>query len=149
MLQIPLLDNLELQVKEQNNQKKVWDIVRKKWVIVTPEEMVRQAWLHYLTKQLHYPIGLISVEKQIQYGSLKKRYDIVVFDPQHQAWMLVECKAPEVNIDHKTLQQLVLYHSQIPCSYWLLSNGIETYCAHFEQLKINWINTLPAFPKNA
>jgi len=145
MLQLALLENLQLNIKTEENTRKVWDIVRKKWIVLTPEEYVRQALLHYFTNTMQYPVGLIAVEKQVKYGSLIKRYDIVVHNRKQQPWLLVECKAPEIAISHSTLQQLLQYHSQIPCPYWLLSNGIESHCARVQGENIEWLRHLPEY----
>lgn len=145
MLQLALLENLQLNIKTEENTRKVWDIVRKKWIVLTPEEYVRQALLHYFTNTMQYPVGLIAVEKQVKYGSLIKRYDIVVHNRQQQPWLLVECKAPEIAISQSTLQQLLQYHSQIPCPYWLLSNGIESHCARVQGENIEWLAHLPEY----
>ncbi len=145
MLPLALLENLQLNIKTEENIRKVWDIVRKKWIVLTPEEYVRQALLHYFTNNMQYPVGLIAVEKQVMYGSLIKRYDIVVHNRQQQPWLLVECKAPEIAISHSTVQQLLQYHSQIPCPYWLLSNGIESHCARVQGENIEWLRHLPEY----
>jgi hypothetical protein len=145
MIQLALLENLQLNIKTEENTRKVWDIVRKKWIVLTPEEYVRQALLHYFTNTMQYPVGLIAVEKQVKYGSLIKRYDIVVHNRKQQPWLLVECKAPEIAISHSTLQQLLQYHSQIPCPYWLLSNGIESHCARVQGENIEWLRHLPEY----
>lgn len=145
MLPLALLENLQLNIKTEENTRKVWDIVRKKWMVLTPEEYVRQALLHYFTNTMQYPVGLIAVEKQVKYGSLIKRYDIVVHNRQQQPWLLVECKAPEIAINQSTVQQLLQYHSQIPCPYWLLSNGIESHCARVQGENIEWLGHLPEY----
>ena len=145
MLPLALLENLQLNIKTEENTRKVWDIVRKKWIVLTPEEYVRQALLHYFANTMHYPVGLIAVEKQVKYGSLIKRYDIVVHNRQQQPWLLVECKAPEIAISQSTVQQLLQYHSQIPCPYWLLSNGIESHCARVLGENIEWLAHLPEY----
>jgi hypothetical protein len=145
MLPLALLENLQLNIKTEENTRKVWDIVRKKWIVLTPEEYVRQALLHYFTNTMQYPVGLIAVEKQVKYGSLIKRYDIVVHNRQQQPWLLVECKAPEIAISQSTVQQLLQYHSQIPCPYWLLSNGIESHCARVLGENIEWLAHLPGY----
>ena len=145
MLPLALLENLQLNIKTEENTRKVWDIVRKKWIVLTPEEYVRQALLHYFTNTMQYPVGLIAVEKQVKYGSLIKRYDIVVHNRQQQPWLLVECKAPEIAISQSTVQQLLQYHSQIPCPYWLLSNGIESHCARVHGENIEWLTHLPGY----
>jgi hypothetical protein len=145
MLPLALLENLQLNIKTEENTRKVWDIVRKKWMVLTPEEYVRQALLHYFTNTMQYPVGLIAVEKQVKYGSLVKRYDIIVHNRQQQPWLLVECKAPEIAISQSTVQQLLQYHSQIPCPYWLLSNGIESHCARVQGENIEWLAHLPEY----
>lgn len=143
-MQLDLLSKLNLNIKIEHNAKWVWDIVRKKWIQLNPEEYVRQALIHYFVEQMAYPIGLMAVEKQIKYAGLMKRYDLIIFNRNQAPWMLVECKAPEVKIDQKTLHQLLQYHSQLPCPYWLMSNGIETHCADARDVQhIQWMNHLP------
>ena len=146
MLHIDLLDNLNLKIKTEDNIRFVWDIVRKRWIRLTPEEHVRQALVHYLVEYMHYPPGLIALEKQIKYGTLVKRYDIVVYDRNHHPWMLAECKAPDIAIDNRTLHQLLQYHSQLPCPYWLLSNGQHSHCANAANVNdIYWMEQLPEY----
>ena len=95
---------------------------------------------------MHYPSGLFSVEKTITVGKRTKRFDLVVFDRAHQPWMLVECKAPEVEITDKTLHQLLDYHSVIRCRYWFLTNGHQTFCADAsDPAAIKWLASLPSF----
>lgn len=112
--------------------------------MLTPEEWVRQNIIAYLMKVLNYPKGLISVEKEIKINTLKKRYDIVVYDYNHQPWMLIECKEPGVSIDDTTLQQLLRYHQVLQCPYWLLTNGEKNFCAALKDNKINWLPAIPA-----
>lgn len=145
MFILPLLDRLNLRIKTTDNIRSVWDIVRKKWIILTPEEYVRQALLHYFTDSMHYPSRLIAVEKQIKYGNLVKRYDIIVYNRKQEPWLLVECKAPGIPIGENALHQLLQYHSKIPCPYWLLSNGIDSHCAQIRE-DIQWIDHLPLYP---
>lgn len=146
-MQLDLLSTLNLNIKTESNTKWVWDIVRKKWIQLTPEEYVRQALIHYFVEQMNYPTGLMAVEKQIKYAGLNKRYDLILFNRNQAPWMLVECKAPEVNINQQTLHQLLQYHSQLPCPYWLMSNGIETHCADAQDIHaIQWLDHLPQFP---
>lgn len=147
MVQIDLLAKLSLQIKSGNNTRLVFDVVRKKWITFTPEEHVRQAIVHYLLYQMNYPAGLIAIEKQIKFGTLNKRFDIVVYDPLHTPWMLIECKAPQIAVSENTLYQLLQYQSIVQCKYWLLSNGVETICADANNIhEINWLHELPEFP---
>ncbi|HTN18143.1 MAG TPA: type I restriction enzyme HsdR N-terminal domain-containing protein [Chitinophagaceae bacterium] len=145
-LSIDLLEGFSPDLKTENGLRLVRDVVRRKWIQLTPEEYVRQALLHYFIHRMHYPAALIAVEKQIRYGSLNKRYDIVVYNREHQPWLLAECKAPGIPLQQNTLHQLLQYHSSIPCPYWLLSNGVESCCADAGDIHhISWMDTLPAF----
>jgi hypothetical protein len=144
MISLPLLENINLQIKTEGNTRKIWDIIRLKWIVLSPEEYVRQALIHYFVNIMHYPTGLISVEKQVKLGTLNKRYDIVIFDRNHKPWMLVECKAPENVINQNTLHQLLQYNSKIPCPFWLLSNGLQSFCAKVGA-EIHWLNDLPVY----
>src|SRR6218665_3767307 len=99
----------ELRIKSENNVQKVYDVLRKKWMVLTPEEFVRQMLIHYLHKHKNYPLGMMAIEKQISLGNLIKRYDLVVYNRAHEPWMLIECKAPDVPINETVLQQLLQY----------------------------------------
>ena len=83
---------------------------------------------------------MIAVEKSIDVGGLRKRYDIVVFDRAHTPWMLIECKRPDVAINKDVLWQVATYHNLLQCPYWLMTNGHTTYCAEVKDANcINWL----------
>lgn len=136
----------QLRLKQENGRAMVYDPIRKKWLVLTPEEHVRQYFLGFLIQQLQYPVGMIAVERKIVTGNMPKRFDIVVYDRDHKPWMLVECKAPEVPISETTLHQLLQYHNNLQCQYWVLTNGYQTYCADAcNTTDIKWIERLPAY----
>ncbi len=138
--------NIQLKLKQEDGKTSVWDAVRRKWVILTPEEHVRQYMLSYMVGTLHYPASLIAVERAVLVGTLNKRFDIVVYNRNHKPWMLIECKAPEVSITEKTLHQLLSYQQTIQCPYWLLTNGHQTFCADATEVgNIKWVGLLPAY----
>lgn len=138
--------NIELRLKKEQGKTYVFDPVRKKWIVLTPEEHVRQYLLQHFIKNMNYPASLIAVEKNIKSGSLNKRFDIAVYNRNHQPWLLVECKAPEVTIDQSTLNQLLKYHNELQCSYWLISNGHQNFCADACSIEsIKWITQLPDY----
>ncbi len=140
------LSNLQLKLQQQDGRTKVFDPIRKKWLVLTPEEHVRQYILQHLVEKMQYPTLLLSVEKMIQVGNVNKRFDIVVYDRDHKPWMLVECKEPGVPITERTLHQLLSYQSVIQCPYWLLTNGHETFCADASDIRqIKWLDSLPMF----
>ena len=117
----------DFRIKEKEGKKFLFDSIRKIWVLITDEEWVRQNFIEHLTRELNYPVSLIAVEKEIQLGELKKRFDILVYNKDHEPWMLIECKAPEINLDEKTFQQVLRYHLSVPCSYLIITNGQYTY----------------------
>lgn len=124
----------------------MFDPVRKTWVILTPEEHVRQYLLQYFIERMQYPATLIAVEKKIQVGNLSKRFDIVVYNREHMPWLLAECKAPDVMLTEKTLHQLLTYHNKMQCSYWLVCNGHSAYCADATEIaNIKWLEGLPRY----
>jgi hypothetical protein len=135
-----------LKLRKEGEVTRVFDQVRKKWYLLTPEEHVRQYILHYMIQVASYPAAMLAVEKQLKVNNRIKRFDIVVYDRQHLPWLLVECKAPEVAIDENTLYQLLAYNSAVRCTYWLLTNGHQTFCADACDLNnVQWMTTLPAY----
>ena len=142
----PDFNNLQLKLRSDDGMTSVFDPIRKKWIVLTPEEHVRQLWIQYMVNGLEYPPALIAVEKNIKVLNRNKRYDIVIYDRQHVPWMLVECKAPEVPVSENTLYQLLNYQSVVRSRYWLLTNGHETLCADARDVhNITWLNSLPAY----
>jgi hypothetical protein len=138
--------NTTLRLRKDAGKTQVFDPIRKKWMVLTPEEHVRQYLLQYLIQILNYPTGLIAVEKKILVGEMPKRFDVVVYNRDHQPWLLAECKAPEVTITEAALHQLLNYQRTIQCQYWLLTNGHQTYCADAcDPGKVKWLDQLPAY----
>ncbi len=133
------------QYKQSGGVQHIFDIVRKKYIQLTPEEWVRQNLIHYLIFEKKYPKGLISVEKEITVNNLKKRYDIVVYAANQKPWMLIECKEPDVAITEKTLSQLLNYHQVLQCPFWVLSNGNQNFCAQLEKGRVSWLKNLPVY----
>lgn len=137
---------LQIRLKQEAERTFVFDPVRKRWIILTPEEHVRQYLLQYLIQGMEYPSAMIAVEKKITVGKITKRFDVAVFDRDHKPWLLAECKEPEVAISEATLFQLLNYHRSIPCKYWLLTNGHQNYCADAGDIhNIKWLDNLPVY----
>ena len=106
----------------------VFDILRKKNVRLTPEEWVRQHLVHLLINQFSFSKNLIKLEGGLQYESLEKRSDIVVYDREAKPYFLIECKAPEVAVSKKTVAQASRYNKVLKAPYMAVSNGLKTYC---------------------
>lgn len=114
-------------IKKEEGREYIFDALRKKWVALTPEEWVRQNFVQYLLQVKNYPASLIALEKEIKLGELKKRFDILVYDNNHQPWMMIECKAVEVNLDEKVLEQVLRYNVSVPVTFIVITNGEKTY----------------------
>lgn len=134
----------DFRFRQQEGKRYIFDFIRRKYVLLTPEEWVRQHLLVYFCEVMQYPKGLISVEKEIRVNQLRKRYDIVVYDSGHRPWMLIECKEPQEPINDAVLAQLLRYHSQLQCPYWMLSNGSQHFCAAVAAQQVRWLEQLPA-----
>lgn len=135
----------DFKIVTENSKTLIFDRFRKKYVVLTPEEWVRQNFLNYLTKTLGYPASLIGIEKELYLGELKKRCDIVVYNKATQPWMIVECKEMEVPLTQTTLEQIVRYHMVIPASYLVITNGVNTFCCRHETGVNQW-QFIPALP---
>ncbi|NVK49275.1 MAG: type I restriction enzyme HsdR N-terminal domain-containing protein [Cyclobacteriaceae bacterium] len=103
----------------------IFDSVRKKDLVLTPEEWVRQHWIHFLVEKQGFPKGLVSTEKGLIYNQLQKRTDVLIWDQEGKPYLLIECKAPKVPINQKTLEQASIYHHQLKSAYLILSNGFS------------------------
>jgi len=132
-------------IKNENNIDLIFDAFRKRWIVLTPEEWVRQNILQYLTAIKNYPAKLIAIEKEIPLGELKKRCDIVVYDRSALPWMIIECKEMNAQINSKTLEQVLRYHITLPAKFLVITNG--SYCFGFEKREGQFyeINELPLF----
>ena len=107
---------------------KVFDPIRKKRVAMSPEESVRQNLIKYLTSQKGYPETLISVETSLKCAGMGKRCDILVYDKNGVALMLIECKAPEIPINKKVFEQISVYNLTVKAPFVLITNGLQTFC---------------------
>ena len=110
-------------------------LIRKKKIILTPEEWVRQHYINFLSLHLQYPLSFISVEKELNYFGLKKRWDIVVYNNLFNPIILVECKAPNVKLNQEALKQVFTYQNKLNCEFIVLSNGIEHLQWQVDRLK--------------
>ena len=114
-------------LKTNENKTLIFDIVRKKYVTLTPEEWVRQNTIHYLFKEKNYPISLMAVEKQLKIRTLRKRIDIVSYTNDGIPFLIVECKAPSVQISQDTYDQIARYNLKLEAQILMVTNGISHY----------------------
>jgi hypothetical protein len=134
-------------LQKQNGKPYVFDVLRKKFVCLTPEEWVRQSFLHYLIFHLQYPQGLIALEAPIKLNDNKLRSDIVVFDKQGNPAMLVECKAAHVEISQQTFDQVIVYNMKLNAPYLIVTNGLKHFCFRQPTLgqEIEFFKNIPAY----
>ena len=133
--------------KNSENKTLIFDIVRKKFVVLTPEEWVRQHVLHFLVSEKKYPLSLINVEKQLKLNETIKRYDIVVFNPNGSIHIIVECKAPAIKISQETFDQIARYNFVLNADFLFVTNGLEHYTCQmdFENEKYLFLKDLPHY----
>jgi len=117
----------KFQLKNKENKPFIFDRIRKKWLVLLPEEWVRQHCLMYLARTKKYPLSLINVEKKLVLNGLTKRYDLVVYDSYGAPQVLVECKAPNVKISQASFDQIAQYNSIINSPLLMVTNGINHY----------------------
>ena len=133
--------------KNSENSIYIFDIIRKKFVVLQPEEWVRQHTVHFLIEDKKYPQSIINVEKQILVNSLKKRFDIVVFNSDGSIKILVECKSPSVKINQNTFDQIAQYNIKLKAEYLMVTNGLEHYYCQidFTEEKYTFLKEIPDF----
>jgi len=134
-------------ITDENGQLTLFDEIRKKNIIITPEEWVRQHFVQYLIRQKHYPKTLIKLEGGHRLNGMAKRSDIVAFDPAGEKILLVECKAPSVRIDQKVFDQIARYNIVHRIALLAVTNGLQHYyCTiDFEKHQYQFIEQLPDY----
>jgi hypothetical protein len=125
----------------------IWDELRKKFVLLTPEEWVRQHILHYLVNDLNYPAGLIAVEKEIAVLRTRKRFDVLVYNRQLHPWMLVECKSYDIKLSQETVNQAGRYNMALDAPYLAVTNGRSSLLAQLDKKTgtFSWLTAFPLF----
>lgn len=131
-------------VKKEKGKEFIFDDLRKQWVTLTPEEWVRQNFINYLVKEKKYPPSLIAIEKEIQIGELKKRFDILIYK-YDKPWMVIECKEMEVALTEKVLQQVLNYNMHLQAAFLLITNGKENMGFSILNNAISRIAEVPAY----
>ncbi|MGB5363475.1 MAG: type I restriction enzyme HsdR N-terminal domain-containing protein [Aureibaculum sp.] len=144
------LPKVEFKIKSNENKQFIFDIIRKKYVTLNPEEWVRQHILHYLTTNKNYPKSLIAVEKQMTVNNLKKRFDILVFNNKGLPEIIVECKAPDTHITQDVFDQIARYNLKLNAEYLMVSNGLKHYFCKLDTINERYVflEDISAFKKS-
>ena len=133
--------------KNSENKPYIFDDIRKKFVVLQPEEWVRQHCVQYLINEKKYPKSLINVEKELKINKLKKRYDIVVFNSDGSIHLIVECKAPKITINQSTFDQIARYNLALNATYLMVTNGLNHYyCSiDFDEERYQFLKDIPSY----
>ena len=134
-------------IKKEKGKVWIFDIIRKKYIVLTPEEWVRQHFVNYLIHHLSYPRSLFRIEGSLTYNKLQKRSDIVIHGRDGKPWMLVECKAPNIKLTQKAFNQVAVYNMTIGARYVAVTNGMMQYCFEpTERGEAIHLTSFPVFP---
>lgn len=139
--------NYTFRFKNSENKIAVFDVLRKKFVLLTPEEWVRQHVVQFLLQEKKLPQSLLNVEKQVLVNKLAKRYDVIAYNPDGSIHLVVECKAASIPITQETFDQIARYNLALKATYLMVTNGLQHYFCQldYEQEKYNFLPDIPAW----
>lgn len=137
---------IKIRKKPQGNE--IFDTVRKKWLILQPEEWVRQLMVLYLSKILHFPLNHFSIEKGVSKGLKKGRWDILIFDYSMKPFLLIECKSPNISLTDDVIYQAAVYNIELKAPYIAVTNGSNTSCFMINKANngYNFLTDFPVYP---
>jgi type I site-specific restriction endonuclease len=141
------LPDTTLRIRMKGEKQEVFDNVRKKFVALTPEEWVRQNFIHYLTDHRKVPRSLIAVEASLRYHRLKKRSDIVVYGKDGAPCLVVECKAPEVTMTQAVFDQVAMYNMSLKVPFLAVTNGMVHFACYIDHVtgRITFLKEIPEY----
>jgi len=139
--------NYDFRFRNADERVSVFDEIRKKFVILTPEEWVRQHVVHFLMQEKKYPKSLINVEKLLTINGLTKRYDVVVFNNDGSIFILVECKAPQIKISQMVFDQIARYNMTMQSEFLMVTNGLNHFFCQmdYQNEKYQFLRELPDY----
>ena len=141
------LPEYEINVVERDGKRMIFDFLRRKYVALTPEEWVRQHFTHFLVSQKGYPKTLLANEAQLQIGDKHLRCDTVLYNKEMQPLMIVEYKAPQIQLQQKTFDQIAAYNLLLHADFLVVSNGLQHYCCQmvYEQRTYRFLTEIPDY----
>jgi hypothetical protein len=139
------LPEFAYKVKQVNGKPHIFDIIRRKFVSLTPEEWVRQHFIHLLITRYGYPKSLFAVETGMQYNTLAKRTDIMILSGDSLPFLLVECKAPFISVNDATFAQISRYNFTLQPQYLAVTNGLSHYCFKAINGQIHFMDDFPLY----
>lgn len=141
------LPQYDFKFKTEGQRTQIFDNIRKKYVALTPEEWVRQHFIAFLVNEKHFPASLLAVEMGLKYNKMNKRSDIVAFAKDGKPVLIVECKAPEVNISQDTFDQAARYNMTLKVKYLVVTNGLKHFCCiiDHEKQSYSYLKDIPVY----
>lgn len=141
------LPSYQFKLKQKGLNTQIFDAIRKKYVVLTPEEWVRQNFLQFLIQDKKFPSSLIAVEIALKYNQLQKRADVLVYDKTGSPYLMVECKAPEVKITQDAFDQIARYNMKFKVKYLVITNGLNHFCCQMDYSANNYqyLENIPFF----
>lgn len=141
------LPKTQLKIMRDNGKMSVWDILRRKYVALTPEEWVRQHFVHYLVEHKGYPAAMLANEVSITLNTTTKRCDTVLYDHQAKPRMIIEYKAPTVALSQRVFDQISRYNIVMHVDYLIVSNGLQHYCCRmdYEHRTYQFLTSIPDY----
>lgn len=143
------LPPVKFKVKTNENKQLIFDIIRKKYVVLTPEEWVRQHVIHFLVNEKGFPPSLIAVEKEIKLFKRTKRFDILVFNNKGLPYLIVECKAPSIKLNQDAFDQIARYNYTIKAEYLMVTNGRNHYYCAIGSDAYQFLRDIPNYVKQS
>lgn len=139
----------EYRFKSTENKVSIFDVIRKKFIVLQPEEWVRQHCVHYLINEKNYPKSLINVEKELNINGLKKRYDIVIFNSDGSILLIVECKSYDITINQDTFDQIARYNLALNAEFLMVTNGLNHYYCQMDTKaeRYQFLRDIPNYKK--
>jgi hypothetical protein len=131
-------------IKSEEGKEWIFCAIRKRWMVLTPEEWVRQNVLLFFIEELKYPASLMSVERRLRLGEVVKRFDIVLYKDEHP-FLLVECKEMNVPISQKTLEQVMRYNISLQAAYFVITNGTDCFAFKKQDGHMVGVDVFPIF----
>jgi type I site-specific restriction endonuclease len=139
----------QFRFKNSENKVAIFDEIRKKFIILTPEEWVRQNVVRFLLEEKKFPKSLINVEKVLKLNGLTKRYDVVIFNNDGSIYILVECKSTDVKITQAVFDQIARYNMSLKANYLMVTNGLNHYFCEMDFIneKYSFLENLPNYER--
>ncbi|MCS6823349.1 MAG: type I restriction enzyme HsdR N-terminal domain-containing protein [Cytophagaceae bacterium] len=141
------LPEIDVKRQNQNGQEYIFDIIRKKYILLTPEEWVRQHFIHFLIHHHNYPKSLLKIESGTRYNQLRKRTDVVAYSREGKPFLLVECKSYKLKISQDSFIQTSMYNYSLKAKYIVVTNGLTHYCCRIDHEKrtYHFLSDIPAY----